>query len=176
MGGLKQTKRVYLLEEILNKPYCLRMTYFADADNERECRELVKNIRCMKAYLSQAERQGDKPIGVLSELNIKSSFAGLRGLDGLEQIDSEELSDEEEEGDVFDVVKVQEAENDKIFDLALSRKDGEGKEEKKQVDIEDAVTAQPDEAKLIAPANNIEEEKKEEKLIDQDQTPAGVPE
>ena len=103
------------MEEILNKPFCLRMTFFTQADNERECRGFMKKITCLKAYLSQAERQGVKPLGTLNELSMKSSFAGIRGLDGLEQIDSEELSDEEDD-DVYEVIRVEEANNEKIFD------------------------------------------------------------
>ena len=56
MGGIKKTRRVYLLQEILNKPYCLRVTYFSSAENELECRNSIQSMINLKAYLAQAER------------------------------------------------------------------------------------------------------------------------
>ena len=52
MGGLRKCHRVYLLEEIENKPFHIRVTYFTQTENENDCRDAIKMLIKMKAFVA----------------------------------------------------------------------------------------------------------------------------
>ena len=92
MGGLKKHRKLFLLEEIPNRPFTIRVTYITSADNEIDCRDSLKMLVKLKAYLAQASRQTVKSIGQFNDLLDRSTYTSFKLSNQLEQIDSEELS------------------------------------------------------------------------------------
>ena len=119
MNGLVKVRKCYLLEEIAGKPFCMRVSFFTATENENECRTAIKQLTQLRTYLEQADHRalkGSKIVGSYSEIYIKDKYKDIQheGLDGLDEVDSEDLSMSEQEanGEVADeTVRVEEAEN-----------------------------------------------------------------
>jgi hypothetical protein len=139
MGGLKKHRKLFLLEEIPNRPYTIRVTYITSADNEIDCRDSLKMLVKLKAYLMQASRQTVKSIGQFNDLLDRSTYSSFKLSNQLEQIDSEELSiSDDVDDESVQKFTIMEASNAKDF----SNLDDEKDESKKKSDIEDIQTPQ----------------------------------
>ena len=52
MGGLKKARKIFLLVEIPNRPFNMRVTYITSAENEIDCRDAIKMLIKLKAYIA----------------------------------------------------------------------------------------------------------------------------
>lgn len=42
MDGIKKRNKIFILEEITNRPYCMRVTMMTNSDKESDCRTYIK--------------------------------------------------------------------------------------------------------------------------------------
>ena len=65
--GQNKSVRLYLLEEVKNKPYFLRVTVFSKVNSEDEGRALQKSFCSLRTMLTQMDRK-EETIGNMSML------------------------------------------------------------------------------------------------------------
>ena len=65
--GQNQSTRLYLLEEIKNKPFYLRVTLMTKVNSEDEGRSILKSFTSLRIMLSQMDRK-EETIGNMSML------------------------------------------------------------------------------------------------------------
>ena len=147
--------RLYLLEEIKNKPFYLRVTVMSKVNSEDEGRSLLKSFTSLRIMLSQMDRK-EETIGnmsMLSRVRPQSerthSFQGLTGVKALDEL--QEISEEDSFADGIESVKgdIDQTENGSGVEVAKNvqeEKKGEPKslaypevEEMKQRPIEKIV-------------------------------------
>ena len=92
--GQNKAVRLYLLEEIKNKPFFLRVTLMAKVNSEDEGRSLLKSFTSLRTMLSQMDR-AEETVGNMSMLGqVRSNnerTMSATGWNGQKQLD--ELND-----------------------------------------------------------------------------------
>lgn len=92
--GQNKAVRLYLLEEIKNKPFFLRVTLMAKVNSEDEGRSLLKSFTSLRTMLSQMDR-AEETVGNMSMLGqVRSNnerAMSATGWNGQKQLD--ELND-----------------------------------------------------------------------------------
>ena len=63
--------QIYLLEEVVNRPGSLRVSYFCEVTNESEARSRIKNLISLTTALSMLDRK-KQVVGSLMEIGIKA--------------------------------------------------------------------------------------------------------
>ena len=109
--GQNKTVRLYLLEEVKNKPYFLRVTVFSKVNSEDEGRALQKSFCSLRTMLTQMDRK-EETIGNMSMLTqVRSnneramSITGWNGKHLDELNDLKEISEEDSFADDIESVK-----------------------------------------------------------------------
>ena len=127
--GQNKTVRLYLLEEVKNKPYFLRVTVFSKVNSEDEGRALQKSFCSLRTMLTQMDRK-EETIGNMSMLTqVRSnneramSITGWNNGKNLDELN--EISEEDSFADDIESVKGD-----------IERSDGSGVEVAKNVETE----------------------------------------
>lgn len=109
-GGTSEQRRIYLLEEIHNKPHRVRMTVTTTVKSEQAGKDLLKQLLSLRAMVRLSDREQGMA-GCMADLQKKQNYYGVvTGLSEIESFDEQELEDTGK--DIYNEIQVATNAND----------------------------------------------------------------